>query len=82
MSFEWTSFTYRKPEKFFTMYTMRYEVMMVLICRMLAASNAAASALEAVQSPAEYESVAKTALQVRPYAHPVRVGGIRDGAAR
>eukprot|EP00802_Teleaulax_amphioxeia_P001562 Tamp_01564.p1 GENE.Tamp_01564~~Tamp_01564.p1 ORF type:complete len:449 (-),score=61.13 Tamp_01564:132-1478(-) len=63
VSVEWTSFTYRKPEKFFTMYSMRYEVMMVLICRMLAAGNAAASILEAVQSPAEYENVAKTALQ-------------------
>jgi hypothetical protein len=44
---------------------MRFEVMMVLICRMLAAGNAAASMLEAVQSTAEYEEVAKAALQVR-----------------
>ena len=49
------------------MYSMRFEVMMVLICRMIAAGNAAASMLEAVQSPAEYEEVAKTALQVRTW---------------
>ena len=77
VSVEWTSFTYRKPEKFFTMYSMRYEVMMVLICRMLAAGNAAASILEAVQSPAEYENVAKTALQVRPCPPPPERAGTR-----
>jgi hypothetical protein len=49
------------------MYSMRFEVMMVLICRMIAAGNAAASMLEAVQSPAEYEEVAKAALQVRTW---------------
>jgi hypothetical protein len=63
LAFEWTSFTYRKPDKFFTMYSLRFEVMMVLICRMIAAGNTAASMLEDVQSAAEYEETAKAALQ-------------------
>ena len=37
LSFTWTSFTFRKPDTFFTMYSWRFEVMMVLICRMIAA---------------------------------------------
>ena len=32
------------------MYSLRFEVMMVLICRMIAAGNQAADMLEAVQS--------------------------------
>ena len=63
LAFEWTSFTFRKPEKSFTLYSLRFEVMMVLICRMIAAGNTGASLLEAVQSPAEYETTAKAALQ-------------------
>ena len=50
LSFVWTSFTFRKPDKYLTLYSLRFEVMMVLACRMIAAGNQAADMLEAVQS--------------------------------
>mmetsp|Transcript_28758 Transcript_28758/g.45101 ORF Transcript_28758/g.45101 Transcript_28758/m.45101 type:complete len:184 (-) Transcript_28758:1121-1672(-) len=63
MQFSWTSSFARKPDVFYTMHTIRYEMCMVAFARMLAEGNIGAALLDTVTAQAEFEETAKKTLQ-------------------
>ena len=62
LEFQWTSSFSRRTGTFFTFYTLAFEFLMVYTCRMIAEGNIAASQLDSVATPADYENAAKGAL--------------------
>jgi len=62
LEFQWTSSFSRRTGTFFTFYTLAFEFLMVYTCRMISEGNIAASQLDSVATPADYENAAKGAL--------------------